>query len=182
LNVICTTYVSQTQSTLPLYFSKISGFSAPIISALFTCQMLVAILASIPVARGLRRFSHPQALCLSALLWALGFFLISVTGVASMWQLVWAIVAMGVLAIATVSYTPSASSLVADIAPANLRGIYLSINSLCWAAGYAIGPPLGGWAMDQSRAIIDSFWLALAASVVVAIAILQYLNRILHEK
>jgi MFS family permease len=88
---------------------------------------------------------------------------------------------MGLFAIATVSYTPSASSLVADIAPVDLRGIYLSINSLCWAVGYAIGPPLGGWAMDQSRAIVYGFWLALALSVGVAIAILQYLNRILNK-
>lgn len=184
VNVIFTTYVSQTQSTLPLYFSKFvanTGFSAIAISALFSWQMIVAILGLIPASRALRRFSHPQALCVSALLWAMGFIVIWVTGVTTKGHLGWAILAMGLFAVATVSYTPSASSLVADIAPVDLRGVYLSINSLCWAAGYAIGPTLGGWAMDQNRSIVDGFWLALALSVGMAIAILQYLNRILHK-
>jgi MFS family permease len=132
-----------------------------------------------PIVRALRRFSHPQALTISALVWAVGFLLIWVTGIAPTGQIIWAALGMGVLAIATITYTPSASSLVVDIAPESLRGVYLSINSLCWAAGYAIGPPLGGWALDQPRFIAHSFWLILALSVVVTIAILQYLNRIL---
>lgn len=186
VNIIFTIYVSQTQSTLPLYLSKFvsvgtsaQGFSAIAISALFSWQMIVSILSLIPVSRALKPFSHPQALSISALLWTVGFVLIWLTGVASFSPVVWAILAMGVFAIATVSYTPSAVSLVADIAPAELRGIYLSINSLCWAAGYAIGPPLGGWAMDQPRSIVYGFWLALALSVVITIGILYYLDRIL---
>lgn len=182
VNVTFTTYIAQTQSTLPLYFSKFvanTGFSAITISALFSWQMIVAILGLIPASRALRRFTHPQSLCVSALLWAMGFILIWVTGIASFGQLGWAILGMGLFALATVSYTPSASSLVADIAPPNLRGVYLSINSLCWAAGYAIGPSLGGWAMDRDRTIVYGFWLFLASSVVVTIAILQYLDRIL---
>ena len=178
VNVIFTTYVAQNQSTLPLYLSK-TGFSAIAISALFSWQMIVAILGLIPASRALRRFSHPQALCVSALLWAMGFILIWLTGVAEFGHLAWAILGMGLFAIATVSYTPSASSLVADIAPVDLRGVYLSINSLCWAVGYAIGPSIGGWAMDQSRSIVYGFWLFLALSVIVTIGILQYLDRIL---
>ena len=178
VNVIFTTYVSQIQSTLPLYFSK-TGFSAIAISGLFSWQMIVAILGLIPASRALRRLSHPQALCVSALLWAMGFILIWVTGVATKGHLAWAILGMGLFAIATVSYTPSASSLVADIAPVDLRGVYLSINSLCWAVGYAIGPSLGGYAMDQNPSVVYGFWLFLALSVMVTIGILQYLHRIL---
>jgi MFS family permease len=87
-----------------------------------------------------------------------------------------------VLAMATVAYTPSASALVADLAPANLRGVYLSVNSLCWAMGYAIGPPLGGWAMDGSQGLANGFWLGLAASVTVAIGILGVLDKELRKR
>jgi MFS family permease len=75
---------------------------------------------------------------------------------------------------------PSASSLVVDLSPESLRGIYLGVNSQCWAIGYFIGPPLGGWAMDQVPWIAHSFWLGMAASVIVAIAILQLLQRQMH--
>lgn len=188
VNIIFTTYVSQLHSTIPLYLSKFvsvgnsqNGFSTTTISALFSWHIVLSILCLIPIARALRRFSHPQALSVSALLWATGFILIWLTGFASTYGLIWVILAMAVLAIATVSYTPSASSLVADIAPANLRGVYLSINSLCWAVGYAIGPPLGGWAMDLSRTGVYLFWLGLAFSVNITIAILQYLDRSLNK-
>ncbi|HEY9848875.1 MAG TPA: MFS transporter [Leptolyngbyaceae cyanobacterium] len=185
VNVIFTTYISQLHSTMPLYFNKYisiansTGFSTSTISALFTWHMILTILCLMPIARILKRFSQPKALSISALLWAVGFCLLWVTGVASSWPLLWAILAMGVFAIAIVSYTPFASSLVADLAPPDLRGVYLSINSLCWAVGYAIGPPLGGWAMDRNIAVVYSFWLSLAVSVLITLGILQYLNRIL---
>ncbi|MCA1990987.1 MAG: MFS transporter, partial [Coleofasciculus sp. S288] len=92
-------------------------------------------------------------------------------------SIVWAILALGVLAIATVAYTPAASSFVVELAPEPLRGVYLAINSQCWAIGYFIGPPLGGWVLDQSQVIIHSFWLATAASTSIGILILQVLNR-----
>ena len=189
VNIIFTTYISQIQSTMPLYFNNFvpvgeagKGFTETTISAIFACHLALAIVCQLPVARALRRFTHPQALTVSAAIWAVGFVLIWVTGVAPTNQLGWAILGMGVLALATVAYTPVASTLVVDIAPESLRGVYLSINALCWAAGFAVGPPLGGWALDRSPAVVHGFWLAMAVSVVPTMAILQYLNRMLASK
>jgi MFS family permease len=188
VNIIFTTYISQTQSTMPLYFSNFllvgsgKGFSPTTISALFTWHLALAIILQLPVVRIFRRLSHPYALCISALFWGLGFSLIWFTGVAASNQLLWAILAMGVFAIAVVSYTPSASSLITVLAPESQRGVYFSINSLCWAIGYFIGPPLGGWALDQPPVVAHGFWLGLALSVAITIAILQYLNRVLNTK
>jgi MFS family permease len=99
-------------------------------------------------------------------------------------NLVWAALALAIFAVAITSYTPSASSLVTDLAPESQRGVYFAINSLCWAVGYFIGPPLGGWALDQPRIVTDSLWLGFSFSVVITLVILQYLNRILpnHTK
>lgn len=189
VNVILTMYVSQIQSTLPLYFSKFvrlaasgDGFEPTIISALFTWHLVLAIACQIPVARALKHFSHPYSLMVSALLWGLGFLLVGFTGVVSFGHFVWAVLAMGVFAIATVSYTPFASSLVTDLAPESQRGVYFSINSICWAVGYFVGPPLGGWALDQTRTVANGFWLYLALSVAIVIAILQYLSLILKQR
>jgi MFS family permease len=189
VNILFTIYIAQVQSTLPLYFTNFvsggtskGGFSPQIISGLFTWHVAFAALCQLPVARALNRFSRPRALTFSMLLWGVGFVLIWLTGVASTGHLIWAILALGVLALATVAYTPSASSLVVELAPKSLWGIYLSINSQCWAIGYFIGPPVGGWALDQSEAIAHGFWLAAALSIIIGIAILQYLNRILNQK
>jgi MFS family permease len=85
---------------------------------------------------------------------------------------------MAVLAIAIVCYLPAASSLVVDLAPPSLRGIYLSINSQCWGIGYLIGPPLGGFALDRSSGFARTFWLFLAGTIVIATIVLQKLQTI----
>jgi MFS family permease len=184
VNVLFTTYLAQVQSTMPLYFSNFipvsetqQGFSPAIISALFTWHVGLTALCQLPVARWLNRFSRPHALIGSALLWGIGFLFITATGIAPTAHLLWALLALGILAIATVAYLPSASSFVVDLAPESLRGVYLAVNSQCWAIGYFIGPPLGGWALDQSAQVAHRFWVALSLSVIIAIIILRYLSQ-----
>ena len=189
VNIIFTTYIAQLHSTLPLYLKNFvpvgsggQGLTETTISVLFGWHMAMAIVTQLPVARALKRFTHPQALTISASIWTLGFFCIWLTGTVATGQIAWAILALSLLAIATVAYTPSASALITDLAPPAQMGIYFSINSLCWAGGYFIGPPLGGWALDQSDAIADSFWLSLAVSVAIVVGILRYLRRLLESR
>ncbi|MEC4853213.1 MAG: MFS transporter, partial [Jaaginema sp. PMC 1079.18] len=186
-NTLFTLYISQIQSTLPLYFTNFAttgskiGFSADTISYLFSFHVIAAAVFQLPVARGLNRLRRPQALMLSLILWAIGFVCIWAIAQFSFFGAIGAGVALAILAIAIVSYTPSASAFVVDLAPESLRGVYLSLNSQCWAIGYLIGPPLGGWALDQSPFIIRSFWLFLALSTAFSLVILQILDRILQN-
>ncbi|WP_375504264.1 MDR family MFS transporter [uncultured Nostoc sp.] len=187
VNIFFTIYISQIHSTLPLYFknfvikSTSEGFAQTTISVLFAWHLVFAIICQLPVTSILKRCSHTLALTVSAILWAIGFGLIWVSGTAPSHHLVWVILALGVFAVAIVSYTPSAASLVTELAPENQRGVYFSINALCWAVGSFIGHPLGGWALDQPQIITNSYWLCFILSVAIAVAILQYLNRILAE-
>jgi len=188
INVLFTSYIAQIQSTLPLYFRNYvhtggeeMGFSPEIISALFTWNITFAAIMQLPMARFLNRFRRARALTFSFSLWLIGFILIWVTGITQQAPLTLAILTLGVLSLALNSYTPSASSLVADIAPASLRGVYLSLNSQCWAIGFFVGPPIGGWALDQSRVITDQFWLAVATTTLIGMLVLRYLNRLLES-
>ena len=187
VNIFFTIYISQIHSTLPLYFknfvikSTTEGFAQTTISVLFAWHLVFAIICQLPVTSILKRCSHTLALTVSAIFWAIGFGLIWVSGTAPSHHLVWVILALGVFAVAIVSYTPSAASLVTELAPENQRGVYFSINALCWAVGSFIGHPLGGWALDQPQIITNSYWLCFILSVAIAVAILQYLNRILAE-
>jgi len=184
VNNMFTLYIAQIQTTLPLYFSNFvsvggsgKGFSTATISVLFAFSTFLTVALQMPIARALRRFSCPRALMISALLWGLGFMAIGLTGMAATGNLFLAALGLFFLSVATVAYTPFASGLVVELAPESLRGVYLSINSLCWAIGYLIGPPLGGWALDQGKFAANNFWLGLAASVGVAILILQIVDR-----
>lgn len=182
VNILFTTYLSQVHSTMPLYFANFTTqgeFTPAILSSLFTWHVVCAALLQLPIARWLNRFSRPRALILAIITWGIGFVIVWLTGVVQTHALIWATIALSLLAIATVAYTPSASALVVDLAPESLRGIYLSINSQCWAIGYLIGPPLGGWALDQSKAIANGFWLILSFSTGIGILILQILHQLI---
>jgi MFS family permease len=182
VNIFFTTYLSQIQSTIPLYFKNFTvekSFSVAIISTLFAWHVILTILCQLPIARFLNRYNYSNALVISLLFWGVGFISTWLTGIVANYALIWAILSLSILAIATVSYTPVASAFVVHLSPPSLRGIYLSINSQCWAIGYLIGPPLGGWALDSSPQLARNFWIFLALSVSLGVLILQYLNRLL---
>jgi MFS family permease len=189
VNVLFTTYLMQLSSTLPLYFTNFvptgklgKGFDELTISALFTWHMVLLVVFQLPVIRVLKHLSYVQMLMGSAVFWGVGFVCIWITGIAPTGNLLWAILALAVLAIATVLYMPSASSVVVALAPESLRGVYLAVNSQCWAIGGFIGPLLGGWAMDQPKLIAYSFWLGMALSIGLAIAILHVLGQMLPSE
>jgi MFS family permease len=181
VNILITTYLAQINTTLPLYFKNFArqgqGFSELTISTLFAWHLALAILLQLPIARWLKPYSYPQGLIVSMLFWGLGFGLMWVCGVAPAGGLLWAVVALGLMAIAMASYTPIASALVVSLAPESLRGVYLSLNSQCWAIGYLIGPALGGAAMDWPPNLANSYWLMLVGSIPVGLWILRVLNQ-----
>jgi MFS family permease len=181
VNILITTYLAQINSTLPLYFKNFarqgSGFSELTISTLFAWHLGLAIFLQLPIAQWLKPYSYPQGLMISTVFWGVGFGLIWVCGVAPMGGLLWAVLGLGLMAIAMASYTPIASALVVSLAPDSLRGVYLSLNSQCWAIGYLIGPALGGVAMDQPQALANGYWLMLMGSIPIGLIILRALDR-----
>ncbi len=181
VNILITTYLAQINSTLPLYFKNFarqgSGFSELTISTLFAWHLGLAIFLQLPIARWLKPYSYAQGLMISTVVWGLGFGLIWVCGVAPAGGLLWAVLGLGLMAIAMASYTPIASALVVSLAPDSLRGVYLSLNSQCWAIGYLIGPALGGAAMDQPQALANGYWLMLMGSIPMGLIILRILDR-----
>jgi MFS family permease len=185
VNILFTIYLSQVQSTMPLYLKNFvqlsdstTGFSEKVISGLFTWHIALAAICQLPTAWILNRFSRIAGLSLSFVIWGIGFICVWVTGNASDHTLIWAGLTLGVMSLGMVTYTPVASSLVAQLAPESLRGVYFSINSQCWAIGYLIGPPLGGWALDHPQ-FTNYFWLICAASILLGLGILQYLKRLI---
>jgi MFS family permease len=191
VNILFTSYFAQIQSTLPVYFKNYlaSGtLSARIISLLFACQIVASIVLQLPVARLLRRFNTQgnlraclHSLVISLSIWGLGFSLVWLAGIVENNAIIWAFLSQIIFALAMVSYTPYASAFVVELAPDSLRGIYLAINSQCWAIGYFFAPPLGGWALTVSRSFAHSFWLLNAVSIILGITILIRLDRLLKK-
>lgn len=182
VNIFFTTYISQLHTTLPIYltnFAKNNPFTITTLSGLFSLHIAFTALFQLPVIRILNRFSRIHALMMSLLLWGVCFILIWITGNTTNDSLIWGILALLIGAIAVVAYNPSAAALIADFSPPSLLGTYFALYSQCWAIGYLIGPPLGGWVLDQSAFYAHTFWLIAAASIILGILILWYLEKII---
>ena len=181
VNILFTTYLAQVQSTLPVYLNRFAQlpngqpFSETVLSGLFAGHVTLTALLQLPVARRLKTIAAPRALAFSLGMWVVGFIAVGLAGQGQ--ALLWATLALAVLAAATVVYMPVASTLVAAMANDDLRGVYLSVNSLGWAMGYLIGPQTGGWALDQSATVAQGFWLGLAGMTLPGLWGLQQLAR-----
>lgn len=185
VNIMFTTYISQIQTTLPLYLTNFTlnyQFSIENLSGLFSLHIIFAALFQLPMLKILNRLNRIQGLTLSLIMWGICFGLIWMTGNVAQFAFYWAIFAVLMGSIALISYNPPASALIVDLAPISLRGIYFAINSQCWAMGYLIGPPLGGWVLDRGIIYAHSFWLILGLSVFIAMGILQYLRYYLERR
>lgn len=188
VNVMMTIYLSQVSSVIPIFFRRyagvndgVNGFSFVIISSIFTWYVLFSALTQLPAASVLKKIRHTTSLIISALFWGLGLAMIwgvNHVGSGNIWL---AIAGLGVISLASVTYAPSASAFVAEIAPAHLRGTYSSANSLCWAAGYFLGPAIGGYAMDRPDLAGGLYWLILIVSTLIAAAIFTVLGRIIKN-
>jgi MFS family permease len=182
VNILFTGYLAQVQSTLPVFFNRYAetssgqGFSEGTLSILFTGHVALAAVCQLPVARRLNGIRHTQGLMVSALFWGMGFILVWLINATALPYLV-AALALGLMALGMVAYTPISSALVVALAPEALRGVYLSVNSMCWAFGYLIAPPLGGWALDQGARFAQNFWGMMALSVLPVLGILAWLDR-----
>ncbi|MEM7795489.1 MAG: MFS transporter [Cyanobacteria bacterium P01_C01_bin.118] len=175
VNCLFTLYLSQSQSTLPLYLNRFTNLdNHAAVGGIFTWAIVLTAVCQLPMTRWLKRFTQPHALMIALVFWAITFFSTWLVGQRLITPTLFVLGGLTAMALGTVAYTPIASSLVVSIAPTHLRGVYLSVNSMCWAVGYLIGPPLGGWALDNAKA--HSFWLWLMTSTLSGIMILRILQ------
>ncbi|MEL7332831.1 MAG: MFS transporter [Cyanobacteria bacterium J06560_2] len=187
-NTFFAIYGAQLSGTLPLYLANFipggngsAGFSEQTISYLFFWHALIKILGQIPIVRLTRQVDYVSILLFTLIAWASGGAFFWLTGVTSVSVLAIALGGFFMVAIAEILYGPAASSLVGELAPADQRGIYFSLESECWAVGFLIGPAMGGWALDHPVYWGANLWLVLVASTGLPGVVLLYLKQLLTQ-
>jgi MFS family permease len=90
-----------------------------------------------------KRFASLPTLAFGALFYAFGVGSVALgKGFGGFW------ISMVVMTIGELIMTPTATTLVANLAPADMRGRYMSLYSLTWGVAAMIGPLLGGYLND----------------------------------
>jgi MFS family permease len=99
------------------------------------------------------------------LLYAIGF---SMYGYVSLYVLF--LVAMAIITIGEMLVTPVSESIVAGLAPEEMRGRYMAVYGFSWLLPFAIGPFLAGLIMDN----YDPRWVWYSAGIIGVLSAATY--------
>jgi MFS family permease len=163
---------------VPPYARNEIGISAPLIGLLLLANAATVVVAQVPIARLAEGRRRTGMIALAAAIFACASLVVVAAGSsrpAAYPALVAAAVAAG---IGECLYTSVRTPLVADLAPAGLRGRYMAVMGLAWWAGLAIAPTLGAQLLSRAPAAV---FLAAAGTTAVAGVSALMLDRALPE-
>jgi MFS family permease len=109
-----------------------------------TTNALMVVLFQFMVTRITKRYPPLYMIALGAFIYAASAATVSLaSGFGGFW------ISMVVMTVGELILVPTATTLVANRAPADMRGRYMSLYSLTWSVARGIGPAYGGFLNDR---------------------------------
>ncbi len=154
---------------LPVLAKNETAVSERWIGVIFLANTLTLVLAQLPVAKLLegRRRMRALAVMPAGLAVAWLVVLAGAAGLESTAAALVLVAAASLFGFATCFHGPTQAALVADLAPARLRGRYLALASASWEIGFVVGPAVGGAVLDALPLLL---WPAAAGACLLAAA------------
>lgn len=156
---------------LPVFAKNHNGVSESWIGVIFFFNTMALVVAQLPVARlaeGRSRMKvlavMPAAFALCWLIVLAGGALLDGTSAAVVF-----VFAATIFGLASCVHGPTQAALVADLAPARLRGRYMALSSMSWEIGFVIGPGIGGFLLAVAPLALWPIAGAVLAVSVVAV-------------
>lgn len=129
---------------MPVYAKTNYGMPEALYGWIPTTNALMCVFVQYSVTRITRQHRTLPVLGVGMLIYALGAG--SVALMSSFWGF-W--LSMVILTVGELTLVPTASKYVADLAPADLRGRYMSIHWLGWGLARTLAPIIGGFLNDN---------------------------------
>lgn len=129
---------------MPKYAYDNFGITENVYGPIPTTNALMVVFLQVFVTQFTRRHPPLTMISLGMLLYALANGLVALSG--GFWGFWFAMV---VMTLGELVIVPTASTHTANLAPADMRGRYMSIFGLTWAFGQGLGPVLGGLLNDN---------------------------------
>ena len=129
---------------MPVYAKTNFGIPEALYGWIPTTNALMCVFVQYAVTRVTRRHHTLPVLGVGMLIYALG------TGSVALMSSFWGFwLSMVILTFGELTLVPTASKYVADLAPADLRGRYMSIHWLGWGLARTLSPVIGGFLNDN---------------------------------
>ena len=141
---LCTAVVYvQALSTFPLYLSE-RGIGEATYGRVIALNGVLIVCLQLPMTSIVSRYHRGVMMIVSAVVMAVGFGLIGVSG--AVWHFALTVV---IWTLGEIMHAPLTSAIVTDLAPTELRGRYLGIISMSFALAMMIGAPLSGMVLTR---------------------------------
>jgi MFS family permease len=140
---------------LPIYVKENYGIPENQYSLLLTVNAGMVALLQVVISRWSSRYRPFAMLTLGGLLYVVGL-----SGFALSSLLPHFVISMAILTVGELIVAPTSNSVVAALAPMDMRARYLSIFSLAWTMGSGIGPIAGGFLSDTFAP--QAIWIGAA--------------------
>lgn len=157
------TVFMQSMSTFPLYLQQL-GVGPATYGRIIAVNGWLIVLLQVPLTAWTARYPRKRMLAVSGSLTALG---VALQGLAAEpWQFA---VAVGVWTLGEIIQAPLIAPIIADLAPAHLRGRYMGVFGMSFSGGNMVGVPLGGQVLQRLGGPV--VWAGCAVLALVATAI-----------
>lgn len=143
LSLILFLVMGQMVSTLSVYTVEGNGFTSAQYGLLLTVNGLIVVLLQYPMAIVISRIKQHRALITGSLFYALGYLLMGWVGGFGL-----AIIAMVIITMGEIIFSPVSLSVVGSLAPADQRGRYMAFFGLSEGLGFSMAALLGGILLD----------------------------------
>jgi MFS family permease len=147
---------------LPAYAKNEAGVGETAIGIVFLVNTIVIVVAQLPIAKLSEGHRRMRTLALLGAVWAASWLIVPLAGlwVTGVQAALLLAVAMSVFAVGECLHGSVQAPLVADLADHALLGRYMALSALSWQVGFALGPAVGGFALDMSP---YGVWIGAAA-------------------
>jgi MFS family permease len=116
---------------------------------------ILVVLITIQISRAVAKWPHFGVLALAALLTGAGFGMNAWASTLPAY-----ILAVGVWTLGEILVNAVAPTIIAELSPVQLRGLYQGVFGSAWGLAFFVGPLLGGWVFGAFSP--DALWLSCA--------------------
>ncbi len=136
----------QMNTTLAVYLRDEHGVTTQGFGYILSLNAAMVVLFQFPITRRINKYRPLMVMTVGTLLYAAGFV---IYGFVSLYFFF--LVAMVIITIGEMMVSPVSQSIVAGMAPEDMRGRYMAVYGFSWLIPIAVGPLLAGLVMDNSN-------------------------------
>ena len=171
ISMLLTMAYMQMNNTLPVFLRDVHGIAPQGYGYLLSMNAAMVVIFQFWVTRRISKKPPMLMMALGTLLVGVGLALYGFTNLYAVF-----IIAMIILTIGEMIWSPIGQALVARFAPEDMRGRYMALFGFAWIIPSAIGPMAAGIVMDN----YNPNWVWYACGILSATAALGFIAMHLH--